>query len=125
LQRVRSLLSIGSRPNEQFTLAQISQVNDSRNRVEAYVDVPAGERPALLAFSRPYFSGYEARLGNRKLAVSSYRGLFPVIEVPSGMHDRLTLVYRPLWLVYGGGLSILCAAIFVLGALAAARSTTQ
>ena len=40
--------------------------------------------PALVTFSRPYFRGYKARLGDQKLAVTSYRGLFPVVEVPAG-----------------------------------------
>ena len=75
--RVRSITSIDSRPREQFVTATISRINDSRNRVEADIDVPNGDRPALFTFSRPYFRGYQARLGNRKLAVTSYRGLFP------------------------------------------------
>src|SRR5205807_9008107 len=70
--RVRSVSSIDSRPNEQFVAATISRINDSRNRVEADVDVPSGDRSALLTFSRPYFRGYEARLGNQQLAVTSY-----------------------------------------------------
>src|SRR5882762_11320682 len=109
---VRSITSIRKRPNEEFVSAAISRVEDSRNCVEADVDVPSGDRPALLSFSRPYFRGYEARLGNRKLAVTSYRGLFPMVEVPAGSSGRIILSYRPAWLVYGGGLSILCAMFF-------------
>ncbi len=86
--RVRSVTSIDSRPNEQFVLATVSQIDDSRNRVEVDVDVPNGDRPALVTFSRPYFRGYQARLGNQKLAVTSYRGLFPVVEIPAGTHGR-------------------------------------
>jgi hypothetical protein len=113
LARVRSITSIDSRPGEQFLTATISRINDSRNRVEADVDVPNGDRPALFTFSRPYFRGYEARLGNRKLAVKSYRGLFPLVEVPAGTHGLLTLTYRPYWLVWGGSAAIIC----VLGIL--------
>src|SRR6266699_1177786 len=69
LARVRSVTSIDSRPNEQFASATISNINDSRNWVEADVDVASGDRPALLSFSRPYFRGYEAQLGNQKLPV--------------------------------------------------------
>ena len=69
--RVRSVTAIDSRPNEQFVPATISRVNDSRNRVEADIDVPPGDQSALLSFSRPYFRGYQARLGNQKLTVSS------------------------------------------------------
>ena len=99
--RVRSVTSIDSQPNEQFVLATISGTNDSRNRVDVNVDVPNGDRPALLTFSRPYFRGYEARLGKRKFAVTSYRGLFPIVEVPAGAHGRLNVTYRPPWLIWG------------------------
>jgi hypothetical protein len=120
--RVRSVAAIDSRPDEEFALAEISQINDSRNRLEVNVDAPAGDRAALLTFSRPYFRGYEVWLGKRKLVVDSYRGLFPIIEVPAGSRDRLVLVYRPPWLVYGGGLSILCVIVFLAGVVAAAVS---
>ena len=103
--RVRSVTSIDSRPNEAFALATISQINDSRNFVDADIDVPAGGRSALLIFSRPYFRGYKARIGDQKLAITSYRGLFPILEVPAGTHGRLTVVYRPAWLLWGGGLA--------------------
>jgi hypothetical protein len=120
--RVRSVAAIDSRPDEEFALAEISQINDSRNRLEVKVDVPAGDRAALLTISRPYFPGYEAWLGKQKLVVDSYRGLFPVIEVPAGSRDRLVLLYRPSWLIYGGGLSILCAVLFIASVVAAAVS---
>jgi uncharacterized membrane protein YfhO len=100
-------------------MATISQIEDLRNRVEAEVDVPSGDRPALLTFSRPYFHGYEAKLGEKKLAVDSYRGLFPIVELPPGLHGRLVLAYRPLWLIWGGAVSILCAIFLIVGAAAA------
>ncbi len=112
--RVRSLSSIDSRPAERFTTATISRINDSRNRVEADVDVPEGHRPALLTFSRPYFRGYQARLGDRKLAVTSYHGLFPVVEIPSGVHGRLALIYRPAWLIWGSVVAVACALVILL-----------
>jgi hypothetical protein len=112
---VRSLTSIRSRPNEEFVSAAISRIEDSRNRVAADVDVPSGDRSALLSFSRPYFRGYQAHLDGKKLLVDFHRGLFPVVQVPAGSHGRLVLSYRPAWLVYGGGLSILCAAFFFVG----------
>jgi len=118
LARVRSVTSIDSRPGERFAPATISQINDSRNYVEANVDVPSGDRPALISFSRPYFRGYEARLSNQKLAVTSYRGLFPIVEVPAGAHGRLTLVYRPYWLICGGALAIMCTFVVILSFLA-------
>jgi uncharacterized membrane protein YfhO len=66
----------------------------------------------LLSFSRPYFRGYEAHLDGKKLLVDFHRGLFPVVQVPAGSSGRIILSYRPAWLVYGGGLSILCAMFF-------------
>ena len=112
--RVRSLTSIDSRPREQFATATVSRIDDSRNRVEVNVDVSNGDRPALITFSRPYFRGYEARLSNRKLAVTSYRGLFPIVEVPAGAHGRLALVYRPAWLILGSATAAACVLVILL-----------
>src|SRR5436189_6081762 len=108
LARVRSVTSIDSRPNQQFASATISKITDSRDWVETDVDVPNGDQPALLTFSRPYFRGYKARLGNQKLAVTSYRGLFPTVEVPAGAHGRLALIYQPAWLVWGRAIAVVC-----------------
>jgi hypothetical protein len=118
LARVRSINRIDSRPNEEFVTATVSRVVDSRHHIEADVDVPSGRSPALLEFSRPYFRGYHARLGQQALTVDSYRGLIPLVELPPGSHGRLTLTYRPWWLAYGGGLSIFCALIFIAGSAA-------
>jgi hypothetical protein len=118
---VRSITSIRSRPNEEFVSATISRIEDSRNRVAADVDVPSGDRPALISFSRPYFRGYQAYLGDKKLLVDFHRGLFPVVQVPAGLRGRLVLSYRPAWLVYGGGLSILCAGFFLIALGLASR----
>jgi hypothetical protein len=117
--RVRSITSIDARPNEQFASATISRVNDSRNWVEANIAVPAGDRPALLSFSRPYFRGYQARLGNHKLIVTSYRGLFPLLEIPPNTHGQLILVYRPSWLIWGGSAAVACTLVVLLGFCAA------
>jgi hypothetical protein len=119
--RVRSVPSIVSRPNEQFVAATISQINDSRNRVEADVAVPGGSGPALLTFSRPFFPGYRATLNGKEAKVSSYRGLMPLVELPGGSEGHLILSYRPWWLVWGGGLSISCAFLFLVASLFAAR----
>ena len=119
--RVRSVTSIASQPNDQFVPATISQIHESRNFVNAHVDVPAGDRPALLSFSRPYFRGYTARVADQKLAVTSYRGLFPIVEVPAGTHGQLTVAYRPAWLLWGGPLAGVCGLIVLLGVIAAWR----
>ena len=119
LAGVRSITSIDSQPNEQFVSATVSRINDSRNCVEGDVVVPSGDRPALLTFSRPYFRGYEAQLGNQKLPVTSYRGLFPIVEVPAGSHGQLILTYRPPWLTWGSAAAVACALIIVLSFFAA------
>jgi hypothetical protein len=113
--RVRSVSSIDSRPNEWFTVANISHIYESRDFVNADIDVPSGDRPAVLTFSRPYFRGYNAGIGDQHLIVTSYRGLFPTVEVPAGTHGRLTLRYRPAWLLWGGGLAAICGSIVLLG----------
>lgn len=119
---VRSVEWIDSRPEIKFAPAAISEIDDSRNWVSVRVDIANEGSPALLTFSRPYFRGYEARLGNQKLRIDSYRGLFPIVEVPAGSHGKLTLIYRPWWLVAGGGLSILCAIFFLIASVLAARA---
>lgn len=121
-ERVRSITSLDSRPGEQFATATVSRIIDSRNRVEADVDAPKGDRPALLTFSRPYFRGYEARLGNRKLAVTSYRGLFPMVEVPAGARGRLALMYRPAWLIWGSATSAACVLVILLAFILKSRA---
>lgn len=122
LPRVRSVTSIDSRPHEGFAAATILRVNDSRNRIEMDVDVPSQGGPALLAFSRPFFHGYQARLNNQNLRVDSYRGLFPMVEVPAGTHAELILSYRPSWLMYGAALSAVSCVILLVGLLAALRN---
>ena len=112
--RVRSLSSIDSRRGEQFAAATVSRIDDSRNRVEVDVDVPNGDHPALITFSKPYFRGYKAKLGNQKLAVTSYRGLFPTVVVPAGVHGRLALIYQPVWLILGSATAAACVLVVLL-----------
>ena len=54
--RVRSVTSIDSRPNEQFASATVANIDDSRNRVQADVDVPTGDHPALADVFTSVFS---------------------------------------------------------------------
>ncbi len=120
LPLVRSVTQIDSQPDRAFSSAGVSAIHDARNSVELEVDVPEGGTPALLTFSRPYFGGYQARLAGKKLAVDSYRGLFPTVELPAGSHGKLILFYRPWWLVAGSILSIVCGTIWLGGAVMAA-----
>ena len=122
LARVRSVTTIDSRPDEEFTAAGISRIVNGRNRLQTDVAVPAGGKPALLILSRPFFKGYQARLGDQSLKVNSYRGLFPIIEVPAGSHGRLTMSYRPPWLLWGGAVAGLSLLVMITGAVAAAFS---
>ena len=122
LAPVRSITALNSRPNEQFAGAEVSRIVNGRNRLQAHVIVPAGGRPALLTISRPFFNGYRAKIGDRALKVESYRGLIPVIEVPAGTSGRLTMMYRPPWLLWGGALSVACLAVWLFGAGLAIRA---
>ena len=117
LTLVRSVGSIDSMAGREFATAKVSHVVDKRNQIEAEVEVPDGDRSALVTISRPYFRGYQAFLGNRKLPVLSYRGLFPIIEVPAGSHGRLAVTYRPGWLIFGVTCSIACTLIVFAGML--------
>jgi hypothetical protein len=109
----RSIGWIDSRPNEEFAIATLSNVRDQRNSVEFDVAVPEGDKSALVTFSRPYFRGYRANLNGRRLKVDSYRGLFPLIEVPPGSSGRLVLSYRPWWLIVGGTVAGVSLVIFI------------
>ena len=119
LERVRSVQSIDSHPGTTFSSATISEIKDERNQISAKIDVAGSGPPGLLTFSRPFFRGYEARFDNQRVVVDSYRGLFPVVEVPPGFHGHLVLKYRPQWLIYGAALSILSVAIFFAGVVGA------
>ena len=124
LQTVRAVTSIDSRPNEQFAFAEVSRLVNSRNRVLADVVVPPNGLSALVTVSRPFFPGYRARLGNQLLKVDSYRGLMPIIEIPAGLSGRLTLAYRPWWLVFGGAVSATSLLVLISSA-AFALSTAR
>jgi len=95
-------------------------VVESRNSFSASVVI--GDQPALITFSRPFFRGYEARIGARELIVNSYRGLTPVVEVPAKTSGRLVVKYRPAWLVIGAALAILSGSVWIVSALLAVRS---
>jgi hypothetical protein len=117
---VRSVNSLGKN-----SIAKITDIVARRNWVSASVAAPDGDRPALIAFSRPFFPGYRARIDGRDLAVSSMRNLIPLVEVPPGTHGRLTLYYRPDWLVYGSAIAITSAAIWIISAALAFRASKR
>jgi hypothetical protein len=119
LSPLRSIPWIDSRPNEQFAEATVSEIREGRNSIAA--NVTTGDRPVLLAISRPFFNGYHASVNGRDLVVSSYRGLIPLVEVPPGTSGYFVLVYRPWWLVAGGTIAAL-SFVAVLGSAAFALS---
>ena len=86
-----------------FGAATVRVIENSRKRAIAEIAVPAGGPPAHIAFSRPYFRGYQAHIGQQTFEVRSYRNMIPVVEVPAGTSGELVLQYRPRWLTYGGG----------------------
>jgi hypothetical protein len=98
------------------SIARITEIATGRNCVSVSVDAPPGEHSALIAFSRPFFPGYHARINGRSLAVFSERNLIPLVEVPAGTRGRMTLFYRPNWLLYGGAIAIASAVVWIVSA---------
>ncbi len=92
--------------------ATVRLLEDSRQKVVADVIAPAG---ATLIFSRPFFDGYQATLEGKKIAVNAYRGWAPEVTIPAGGSGRLTMVYRPWWLLWGGAIAGVSLLIFCLG----------
>lgn len=121
LARVRSVSSLQSYPDAAFTVATVTNIEESRNRVAADVEVPEGDKAALITFSRPYFEGYTASLGGTKVPVRSDRGLYPVVQLPARSRGRLILAYRPAWLIYGGSVAGACALVWLVGVIIAAQ----
>lgn len=104
----------------EFAEATVKVVNDSRSEVAADVTVAAGPRPAMITFSRPFFRGYHATFDGHDVAVRSYRGVIPMIELPAGSSGRLVLTYRPWWLVGGVAITAVSALLWLGGCGAAA-----
>ncbi|MGH8165088.1 MAG: hypothetical protein ACREP1_12225, partial [Rhodanobacteraceae bacterium] len=114
--RVRSLGFLEELPNEKLARAKVHLREDSRQKVVADVEVPPGDSPATLVFARPFFDGYRATLNGRHLPVDSFRGLAPVVQLPPGAHGRLTLIYRPWWLLLGGAIAMISALVMIVAA---------
>jgi hypothetical protein len=119
------LRSAESSPNEKWAEAKVKLLGDSRAGMSAEVALADGKDPALLLFSQPYFDGYRATINERKIEVGSYRGLIPTIQLPPGTHGRLTMVYRPWWLLVGGAIAALSALVIVLSGVLALRARAQ
>lgn len=105
-----------------FAPAAVTLVSDARNQVVTDVTVESGGRPALIAFSRPFFRGYRAFLDGKPVVVRSYREMMPVVQLPAGASGRLVLTYSPWWLTIGGGISAAAALVWLGGFATAALS---
>jgi hypothetical protein len=122
LPAARSVTWLDSIPDREFAAAIVSNIHDSRNGMEFDVNLSAGGEPGLVTLSRPYFRGYRARLGDKKLAVNSYRGLIPIIELPAGAQGRVVVEYRPNWLIAGGAVAFLSTVAWLAGVICGFRS---
>jgi hypothetical protein len=120
LPRLRAIIL----PNEKSAGATIRLREDSREQVIADVEVGAGNLTATIIFARPFFDGYRAALDGKNIAVESYRGWAPLIRLPAGAHGRLTMTYRPWWLLAGGAIAE-CSLLFCLGAIVFAQYTSR
>ncbi len=121
LPTVRSLTHEEFGSPDRFVRARIGEIEDRRNRVTASVSVPTGNAPALIAFSRPYFRGYRARLNGAPVMVGSYNGMMPTIELPAGAQGKLELTYSPWWFTRGGMVALTCLACWLVCTLLASR----
>ena len=61
--------------------------------------------------------------GRSETPVTSYRGLFPIVEVPAGAHGRLALIYRPVWLIWGSAMAVVCVLVILLAFVLRGRAT--
>jgi uncharacterized membrane protein YfhO len=77
--------------------------------------------PALVVFSRPFFSGYRASVNNQSLPVTSFRGLAPAVELPAGSNGELVLRYMPAWLTSGTVIAVISLSLLIAGAWAQLR----
>ncbi|MGH8102626.1 MAG: hypothetical protein ACREIW_15125, partial [Chthoniobacterales bacterium] len=113
-----------SQASGDFVAATVSNIDEKRNRVEADVNVPPGDRPALVIFSRPWFRGYRARVDGRKFGVESVDGLIPAVKVPAGTVGHIKLEYRPTWLRFGTAAALIASVVLFIGILLGARRRT-
>lgn len=90
---------------DRFAPATVRVLEDTRQRVEVDVSVPAGGGAALIAFHRPFYPGYRATLDGKPVPVGSFRGMLPTVELPAGSQGRLVLRYLPRAVVWGVGIA--------------------
>ena len=116
--------TVRSQTSNESVAATTSNIDEKRNRVDADINVPAGDRAALVVFSRPWFRGYRAWIDSRELGVESVDGLIPAVKVPAGTVGHIKLEYRPTWLRFGMAAAIVSMVILFIGILLGARRRT-
>ncbi|HEY6880838.1 MAG TPA: hypothetical protein VI299_22595, partial [Polyangiales bacterium] len=96
------LLLTGAQPkSESFANAALNNLREGRRHSHVHVSVPTGDKPALVAFSRPWLPGWRASLNGRPMPLEQVDLLLPAVRVPPGARGELTLEYRPDSLVRG------------------------
>jgi hypothetical protein len=114
---LRGLETLDTLPGQSFEKALVIIRESSRLTLAADVKIPSGRDGAVLALARPYFVGYCAKIGDQDLAVTSYRELIPIIKLPPGTEGRLTIRYRPWWLLWGATIAATSALLYLLCAI--------
>ena len=96
--------------------ATISRIDDSRNRRRSRCRCAKRTNAALLDFFASIFSRLRRAARAKNSTSILIEDCFRSWKCPRDRTGIFVLSYRPAWLVYGGGLSILCA-IFLLPVL--------
>ncbi len=73
---------------------------------------------APIAFVRPFLPGYEAVFNGAPVAVRQYRGILPIVELPSDARGILELRFRPKGLTHGVMLAAVTALVMLVIAVA-------
>lgn len=99
----------------QFAAAKMDLLRESRNAVEVAVEERSADAATFVAFSRPWYPGYEATFNGRPVPVHRLNRMMPAVELPPGPGGVLILKYRPRSLVLGCGIAGgTCAAVGLL-----------
>jgi hypothetical protein len=140
---VKILDALEDRPGVRFGDPLLTHMVERRNRVRVTVTdevfhpvsrdddlgeiaMPASQaKPFALAFRRPWFPGYIARLNGAEISVRAYLGLVPLVELPAGASGKLELVYCPTWLRNGSTVALSALALWFAGLLSSMRKRRE
>jgi hypothetical protein len=115
--RRERLEHVRARESDNLSSADVRVIENTRHRVIAEVTPADTSRRVELLFSRPFFTGYEARINGAAHPVSAYRGLIPAIEMPAGVSGRVELIYRPRAVLLGGAIAVTSAVAMILAGI--------